>query len=316
MAKAKFEFVDEESAQKKEETTAVAVKEQTAVSTGVEVKGLNVRFATIAPFYSVSSIPQECARECREGDLVIKESKNSAYRVSCGGKEGALRAIVVDGKPGYLERRPMNTGVPRAWVVGRPKTAGSAEVLKTLEDCRQAAAEELAKDGGNVPFYRFEDYSKATNPIPAHCVSECLYLEMLVRLPEDFMGDLTLVKVGDSLYTPVRALFKGFDPIKVKKFFNNIQVREQMKHRGEKGWAWSPYGQFVSFYAQGSEFTRPTGGKGMLWTPTVEAALNDEGRLYVASEEERQDLVKFCMAATSTTATAEEVAAAGQDGEL
>lgn len=326
MAKAKFETVEVEAETVKEETTAVAVKETTAVSTGVEVKGLNIRFATLSPFYAVSAVPQECAQECREGDLYLKTGKTSAWRLAGSGKANGVRAIVVDGKEGFLEGCPMGTGMmPRTWVVGRPKSAGSPEVIRTVEEARAAA---LAETEGKVPFYRFEDYSKAMNPVPQHYIAPCIYLELLVQVPDTFAGDVTLVKVGGSLYTPARLLFKKFDTIKVRQFFNNIRVRESMRHRGEKGWEWSPYGQYVTVFTQGAEFTRPTGQKGYIWTPTVEATLNTQkdveecndgrkaGMLYAPTDEERRDLEMFYMAVASTPATAEDVASAGQDGEL
>jgi hypothetical protein len=123
------------------------------------------------------------------------------------------------------------------------------------------------------------------------------------------------VKVGGSLYTPARILFKKFDPIKVRQFFSNIQVRESMKHRGDKGWKWSPYGQYLSVFTEGAPFTRPNNTKGTIWTPRIEAALNEQGTLYVPDEEERDDLTQFYMAASATTMTAEEAAEVG-NGDL
>lgn len=314
MAK-KFETVEVEAAGSKEDSaTAVAVQGTTAVSTGAEVKGISVRFATLSPFYSVSSVPQECAQECKEGDLVLKTGKNSAWRLTGSGKKNAVRAFVVDGKPGYLEGCPMGSGIlPRTWVVGRPRSAGSDVILQNVDECREAALEETK---GEVKFYRFEDYSRAMNPIPQHYIAQCLYLEMLVQVPDDFQGEVDLVKVGAHLYTPARVLFKKFDTIKVRQFFNNIKVREELKHRGEQKWTWSPLGQVVSFFTQGAEFTRPTGQKGYIWTPTVEAALGEDGKLYRPDEEETRDLVAFCALSKTSRATDEEVASAGQDGEL
>lgn len=311
MGKPKFEPVNEDAP--KSPSTEVATTGGTAVSTEVRVQGLQVRFATLMPFYTVCDLPQDVHQECKEGDLVLKVSKNQAHRLGGSGRANALRAIVVDGKQGFLEGCPMGSGaLPRAWVVGRPKSQGSSETLKTLEDCRAAAQAEAPE----VPFYRFEDYSKSMNPIPSHYISECLYLEMLVKLPEDFGGEVDLVKIGGGLYTPARVLFKKFDTIKVRQFFNNIKVREEMRHRGEKDWTWSPYGQAVSFFTNGTEFTRPTGQKGFIWTPTVEAALGPDGKLYKPDDEERGDLDRFYQSMADVKATAEDVAEAGQDGEL
>ena len=310
MGKPKFESVNEDAP--KSASTEVATVGSNAVSTEVKVQGLQVRFATLMPFYTVCDLPQDVQQDCKEGDFVLKVSKTQAYRISGSGRGNALRAIVVDGKQGFLEGCPMGSGaLPRAWVVGRPKAQGSQELLKTIEDCRAAAQAEAQ----GVPFYRFEDYSKSMNPIPQHYIAECFYLELLVRLPDTFTGDVTLVKVGGSLYTPARILFKKFDPIKVRQFFSNIQVRESMKHRGDKEWKWSPYGQYLSVFTEGAPFTRPNGAKGTIWTPRIEAALNEQGTLYVPDEEEREDLTKFYMAASATTMTAEEAADVG-NGDL
>lgn len=308
MGKPKFESVKEGAPESP--TTEVATTGGTEVSTQVEVRGLQVRFATLMPYYSVCDLPQDVQQDCKEGDFVLKVSKTQAYRISGSGRQNALRAIVVDGKQGYLEGCPMGSGaLPRAWVVGRPKAAGSQELLKTLEDCRAAAQAEAP----SVPFYRFEDYSKSMNPIPPHYIAECFYLELLVKLPETFTGDVMLVKIGADLYTPARILFKKFDPIKVRQFFSNIQVRESMKHRGDKEWKWSPYGQYLSVFTEGAPFTRPNGAKGAIWTPRIEAALNEQGTLYVPDGEEREDLTKFYMATSTATMTAEEAAGAGSE---
>lgn len=310
MGKPKFESVKEGAP--KSPSTEVAMTGGTAVSTEVRVQGLQVRFATLMPYYSVCDLPAEVQQDCKEGDFVLKVSKTQAYRISGSGRGNALRAIVVDGKQGFLEGCPIGSGaLPRAWVVGRPKAQGSQELLKTIEDCRAAAQAEAQ----GVPFYRFEDYSKSMNPIPPHYIAECFYLELLVKLPDTFAGEVTLVKVGGSLYTPARILFKKFDPIKVRQFFSNIQVRESMKHRGDKEWKWSPYGQYLSVFTEGAPFTRPNNTKGTIWTPRIEAALNGTGTLYVPDEEEREDLTKFYMAASATTMTAEEAAEVG-NGDL
>lgn len=312
MGKPKFEQVKEDAPEVASTTTEVATKETNAVSTAVEVQGLQIRFATLMPYYTVCDLPQEVRQDCKEGDFVLKVSKNQAYRLGGSGRANALRAIVVDGKLGFLEGCPMGSGaLPRAWVVGRPKSQGSSETLKTIEDCRAAAQAEAPE----VPFYRFEDYSKAMNPIPQHYIAECFYLELLVRLPDDFNGDVTLVKVGGALYTPARILFKKFDPIKVRQFFSNIQVRESMKHRGDKDWKWSPYGQYLSVFTEGAQFKRPNGTNGTIWSPRIEAALGENGALYTPDEEEREDLMKFYMAASNTTVSAEEAAEVG-NGDL
>lgn len=292
---------------------AVARVETGAVSTQVNVRGASVRFATMSPFYAVSSVPQECAQECREGDFYVKTGKTTAWRFSGSGKKNAVRAFVVDGKLGILEgfKGAANGTIPRSWAVGRPRQGpdGKTVALSDIHACLEAAK---AETQNAVPFYRFEDYSKAANPIPDHYLSRCLYLELLAKVPDGFAGDVPLVKVGAGLYTPVRVLFKKFDPIKVEQFFRNIQVREEVRHRGEEGWKWSPYGQCVSVSSVGVPITRPNGAQGYLWTPTVEAALDDTGKLYVPDDEEKADLAQFAKALADSTADISEVG----DGEF
>lgn len=290
---------------------AVATVGTGAVSVEVRASGASIRYATLSPFYSVSSVPQECAQECKEGDLYLKTGKTSAWRLAGSGKKNAVRAFVLDGKVGLLEGfRQAGGQIPRTWVVGRPRSVGSSEILQNLKECQEAA---VAETEGKVKVYRFEDYSKALNPIPEHYIAKCLYLEMLVNVPDNFIGDVSLVKIGGSLYTPARVLFKKFDVMKVEQFFNNIQVREEVHHRGEDGWKWSPYGQVISLYTNGVEFTRPNGSKGYIWTPTVEAALGDDGMLYKPDTEERDDLVRFGMSLKDATVSIDDVAS---DSEL
>lgn len=110
-------------------------------------------------------------------------------------------------------------------------------------------------------------------------------------------------------------LFKKFDVMKVEQFFNNIRVREEVMHRGENGWKWSPYGQVVSIYTNGVEFTRPNGNKGYIWTPTIEAALGSDGKLYKPDTEEREDLLRFQMSMTDSVVSSDNIES-GDDAEL
>lgn len=280
------------------ETCAVVAASSAELSTEVKVSGLQIRFATLQPFYSVCQLPENVMRECREGDLVLKLSKDTAFKFAPAGREGAVRAIVLDGKQGVLEGCPIASGsVPRVWSVGRRAEDGTP--LTSLADCWRAASAASPE----VVKYRFEDYSKATNPIPEHYFAECCYLQLLVKVPDAVGDDIQLVKVGDSLYTPASVLFKKFDVITLRKFFNNIQVREAMLHRNEKDWRWSPTGQFVTVFTKGASFKRPNGTTGTIWSPSVERALDGNGALYSPTDEERDDLTKFLMMASDSTAT-------------
>lgn len=298
--------VTEESDVVDAKSTAVVEMSATEVSTEVKVSGLQIRFATLQPFYSVCQLPETVMRECREGDLVLKLGKDSAFKLAQAGREGAVRAIVLDGKQGVLEGCPIASGsVPRVWSVGRRAEDGT--VLNSLADCWRAASAAAPE----VPKYRFEDYSKATNPIPSHYFAECCYLQLLVQVGDAVSDDVQLVKVGDALYTPAVVLFKKFDVISLRKFFNNIQVREAMSHRNDKDWKWSPTGQFVTVFTKGAAFKRPNGTTGTIWSPSIERALGDNGMLYSPTDEEREDLTRFLMMASDSTATVGD--AAGDD---
>ena len=107
-------------------------------------------------------------------------------------------------------------------------------------------------------------------------------------------------------YTPDTFYFRIF-----YKFFNNIQVREAMSHRNDKDWKWSPTGQFVTVFTKGAAFKRPNGTTGTIWSPSIERALGDNGMLYSPTDEERDDLTRFLMMASDSTAAVGD--AAGDD---
>ena len=286
--------------------SAVAAAETTAVSTQVNVRGASVRFATMTPFYSVSSVPQECAQECREGDWYLKTGKTSAWKFAGSGKRNAVKAFVIDAKEGILEgMKGASQNIPRSWSVGRQyQTPDGVVVPKDLKECFALAR---AETNGAFPFYRFEDFNKVTNPIPEHYLARCVYLEMLVEVPDTFSGDVPLYKIGGSAYTPVRILLKKFDPIKVEQFFRNIQVKEEVRHRGDKDWKWTQYGQCVSVYSNGVPFKRPNGADDYLWVPTVEARLSEDGKLYAPNSEEKADLVQFQLSLANSVASVDDV---------
>ena len=285
---------------------AVATVGASEVSTQVSVRGASIRYATMTPFYSVSSVPQECAQECREGDWYLKTGKTSAWKFAGSGKRNAVKAFVIDAKEGILEgMKGASQNIPRSWSVGRQyQTPDGVVVPKDLKECFALAR---AETNGAFPFYRFEDFNKVTNPIPEHYLARCVYLEMLVEVPDTFAGDVSLYKIGGSAYTPVRILLKKFDPIKVEQFFRNIQVKEEVRHRGDKDWKWSPYGQCVSVYSNGVPFKRPNGADGYLWVPTVEARLSEDGKLYAPSAEEKADLVQFQLSLAGSVASVDDV---------
>ena len=281
--------------------TAVAVAENnTQVSTTVRVSGRSLEYATMMPFYSVCGLPDAFKRQCHEGDVILKRGADVAYRLMEPGDKPA-KAIVLDGQQAVLEGRPMGGDLPRVWCIGRPTASG--EVPKTIADCWRIA-EEQAPD---VRRYRFEDYSRTTNPIPEHYLAEALYLRLLVQVPDSVPDAFSLITIGGAIYVPATILFKKFDVIGVKRFFNNIQVREAARHAGEKDWVWSPAGQFISVGVSGRSFKRPNGTDGTIWTLSLERLLGADGMIYQPTDAERGGLTKLFMSMADAEATVDEV---------
>ncbi len=282
-------------------TTAVAVADGTQVSTTVRVRGLSMDYATMMPFYSVCGLPDAFKRQCHEGDVILKRGSDVAFKLMEPGGTPA-KAIVLDGQQAVLEGRPIGGDLPRVWCVGRP--AASGETPRSLQDCwrlAEAAAPEVRR-------YRFEDYNKATNPIPEHYLAEALYLRLLVQVPDSVPDAFSLVTVGGTIYVPATILFKKFDVIGVKRFFNNIQVREAARHANEPGWTWSPAGQFVSVGVNGRTFKRPNGTEGTIWTLALERLLGSDGMIYRPTDAERDDLTRLFMGLSDAEASVDEAA--------
>ncbi len=268
-------------------TTAVAVAEPTQPAAAVQVSGLSLEYATMMPFYSVCALPDAFKRQCHEGDMILKRGNDVAFRLAEPG-DPAVKAIVLDGQQAVLEGRPIGGELPRVWCVGRP---ADGEVPQTVKDCWRLALNALPE----VPQYQFEKYDRTANPIPERYLAEALYLRLLVQVPDSIPDSFSLVTVGGTIYAPATILFKKFDVIAVKRFFNNIQVREAASHAGEKGWTWSPAGQFISVKVNERKFTRPNGTAGSIWTIGLERLLGKDGMIYRPSDAERDDLTRLFM---------------------
>lgn len=290
-------------------TTAVAVAETTQVSTAVKVRGLSMEYATMMPFYSVCGLPDAFKRQCHEGDVILKRGSDVAFKLMEPGGT-PIKAIVLDGQQAVLEGKPMEDDgtssstpqLPRVWCVGRPTLDGGTP--QTIADCWRLA-EEAAPE---VKRYRFEDYNKVTNPIPKHYLAEALYLRLLVQVPDLIPDAFSLVTVGGTIYVPATILFKKFDVIGVKRFFNNIQVREAARHSDEKDWVWSPAGQFVSVGVNGRKFKRTNGTDGTIWTLALERLLGSDGMIYRPTDAECDDLTRLFMGLADAEATVDDAA--------
>lgn len=282
-------------------TTEVATVQETAVSATVKVRGGSFEYATMMPFYSVCSLPDAFKRQCHEGDVILKRGGDVAFKLMEPGAT-PVKAIVLDGQQAVLEGRPIGGDLPRVFAVGRPLDDGT--VPQTLADCWKAA--ELAAP--EVRRYRFEDYSKATNPIPEQYFAEALYLRLLVQVPDSVPDAFSLVTVGGTIYVPATILFKKFDVIQVRRFFNNIQVREAARHASDRDWKWSPAGQFVSIRVNGRTFKRPNGTDGTIWTLGLERLLGDDGMIYRPTDAERDDLTRLFMGLADAEASVDDVA--------
>ena len=170
-------------------TTAVAVAGNTQPSTTVvKVRGLQLEYATMKPFYSVCGHSDAFKRQCHEGDVILKRGSDVAFKLMEPGDK-PVKAIVLDGQQAVLEGRPIGGDLPRVWAVGR--TSLSGETPQTLQDCWRLAEAEAPE----VKRYRFEDYNKVTNPIPEHYLAEALYL----RLVGICIGELSSGALGEAL---------------------------------------------------------------------------------------------------------------------
>ena len=282
-------------------TTAVAVAGNTQPSTTVvKVRGLQLEYATMMPFYSVCGLSDAFKRQCHEGDVILKRGSDVAFKLMEPGDK-PVKAIVLDGQQAVLEGRPIGGDLPRVWAVGR--TSLSGETPQTLQDCWRLAEAEAPE----VKRYRFEDYNKVTNPIPEHYLAEALYLRLMVQAPDSIPDAFTLTTIGGTIYVPATILFKKFDVIGVRRFFNNIQVREAARHSGEAGWVWSPAGQFVSVGVGGRAFRRPNGTDGTIWTLSLERLLGDDGLIYRPTDAERGDLGRLFDGMAEAEATVDDV---------
>lgn len=282
-------------------TTAVAVQGSTQVQAApVTVRGGSLEYATMMPFYSVCGLPDAFKRQCHEGDVVLKRGSDAAFRLMEPGDK-PVKAIVLDGQQAVLEGRPIGGDLPRVWCVGRPAPGG--EVPATIADCWRIAE----ADAPGVRKYRFEDYSRATNPIPEHYLAEALYLRLLVQVPDSIPDAFSLVTIGGGIYAPATILFKKFDVIGVKRFFNNIQVREAARHAGDASWTWSPAGQFVSVGVSGRAFKRPNGTDGTIWTLNLGRLLGDDGMIYKPTDAESDDLARLFTGLADDTASVDDV---------
>lgn len=280
--------------------TTVAVAQETQVSTAVKVRGGSLEYATMMPFYSVCSLPDAFKRQCHEGDVILKRGNDTAFKLMEPG--GApVKAIVLGGQLAVLEGRPIGGDSPRVFAVGRPCAGGS--VPQTLADCWKAAEDSAPE----VRRYRFEDYNKVTNPIPEQYFAEALYLRLLVQVPDSIPDSFSLTTIGGTIYVPATILFKKFDVIQVRRFFNNIQVREAARHAGEKDWRWSPAGQFVSIGVNGRTFKRPNGTDGTIWTLGLERLLGPDGMIYQPTDAERDDLTRLYMGMAEGEASVDDV---------
>lgn len=280
-------------------STAVAAT-NTQVSATVRVRGLSLEYATMMPFYSVCGLPDAFKRQCHEGDVILKRGGDVAFKLAEPGNP-PVKAIVLDGQQAVLEGRPIGGDLPRVWCVGRPTAGG--ETPQTIADCWRIAEAEAPE----VRKYRFEDYNKVMNPIPEHYLAEALYLRLLVQVPDSIPDAFSLVTIGGTIYVPATILFKKFDVIGVKRFFNNIQVREAARHADEPGWKWSPAGQFISVGVSGKTFRRPNGTEGTIWTLGLNRLLGSDGMIYRATDAERDDLTRLYMGMADAAASVEDV---------
>ena len=125
-------------------STQVATVESTAVSTEVQVQGVQLDF----PFIRIGQgMSQWRTAETKNGKpeggaFYVGRSKDQNVKIAESGKDGGIYGIVLDKVDGFKEDRPYSPGnnvAPRRWIVGQTDADGKS---MSEEACLTAAAAE------------------------------------------------------------------------------------------------------------------------------------------------------------------------------
>ena len=278
--------------------TAVVPAGQTALSTEVEVQGvqLDFPFARIGQGMSQWRTPETKNGKPEEGAFYIGKSKDSNYKIGESGKDGGLYGIILDLVFGYKEDRPFVAGTttpPKRWVVAGLNPDGSRV---TDADARAAA---LNEGFSLTPKPTGEVWADTGRPKMRANLGRFCYLMMLVPVPETFDTDeFKLVPIGDRLYTTVRfefdrQYFKQFESV-----VSNIKSRAEFAHRNDKDYKFTVNGLVGHLYS-----FEATNRQGTAYTShAFEKALRD-GKPWEFTDAEKSDFTKFLMSVKNGVAS-------------
>ena len=189
-------------------STQVAIAEPTAVSTEVQVQGVQLDFPFIRIGQGMSQwrTPETRSGKPEEGALYLGRSKEANVKIGEPGKDGGVTCIILDVVEGYKEDRPYTPGVntaPRRWVIG---SAGPDGNPMTEKDVLAAAAAEGLTTASLPTGEVWPDSGRPKMSRPT--LSKFAYLMMLVPLPDTFESDeFRLYPIGNRLYTTARFEF-------------------------------------------------------------------------------------------------------------
>jgi len=302
-------------------STQVATVETTAVSTDVQVQGvqLDLPFIRIGQGMSQWRTTETKNGKPEEGAFYVGRSKDQNVKIAESGKDGGIYGIILDKVDGFKEDRPYTPGTvaaPRRWIVGQQDADGKP---MSEEACLTAAAAEgfslALKPTGEV-------WPDTGRPKMRANLGRFCYLLMLVPVPETLESDdLRVYPIGDRLYTTARMefdkqYFKSLDQtlgnIKSRADFAFMQEQKKLLRDGKidtegykqaiAGHRWSVNGLVCHIYS-----CEATNKQGITYTThAFERALRD-GKPWEFTEEEKADFTAFLMSVKAGAASMDTV---------
>lgn len=307
-------------------STQVATVESTAVSTEVQVQGVQLDFPFIRIGQGMSQWRTTETKNGKpeEGAFYVGRSKDQNVKIAESGKDGGIYGIILDKVDGFKEDRPYSPGnnvAPRRWIVGQTDADGKP---MSEEACLTAAAAEgfslALKPTGEV-------WPDSGRPKMRANLGRFCYLLMLVPVPETLESDdLRVYPIGDRLYTTARMefdkqYFKSLDQtlgnIKSRADFAFMQEQKKLLREGKidaegykkalAGHRWSVNGLVCHIYS-----CEATNKQGITYTThAFERAMRD-GKPWEFTDEEKADFTTFLMSVKAGAASMDDVEGDGE----
>ena len=302
-------------------STQVATVETTAVSTEVQVQGVQLDFPFIRIGQGMSQwrTPETRNGKPEEGAFYVGRNKETNVKIAEAGKDGGVYGIILEKVDGFKEDRPYSPGnnvAPRRWIVGQQDADGKP---MTEEACLTAAA---AEGFSLAPRPTGEVWPDTLRPKMRANLGRFCYLMMLVPVPETLEGDdLRVYPIGDRLYTTARMefdkqYFKALDQtlgnIKARADFAFMQEQKKLLRDGKidaEGYRqaiaahrWTVNGLVCHIYS-----CEATNKQGITYTThAFERALRD-GKPWEFSTEEKADFTAFLASVKAGAASMDEL---------